>query len=58
MIYEALVSVPDKHVQHWITQYLGQIFLAKRLLALLLAQRFPYELLRSTIPDFQRPRCK
>lgn len=33
-IYEALVSVPGKKVQHWITQNLGQTFLSKRRLAL------------------------
>lgn len=33
-IYEALVSVPGKNVQHWITQHLGQTFLSKRRLAL------------------------
>lgn len=33
-IYEALVSVPGKNVQHWITLNLGQTFLSKRRLAL------------------------
>ena len=33
-IYQALVSVPGKKVQHWVTQHLGQTFLSKRRLAL------------------------
>ncbi len=33
-ISQALVSVPGKNVQHWITQHLGQPFLSKRRLAL------------------------
>jgi len=33
-IYQALVSVPGKNVQHWVTQHLGQTFLSKRRLAL------------------------
>ena len=32
-IYEALVSVPGKNVQQWITQHFGQTFLSKRRLA-------------------------
>ena len=33
-IFEALVSVPGKNVQRWITQNLGQTFLSERRLAL------------------------
>jgi len=33
-ICKALVSVPGKNVQHWITQHLGHTFLSKRRLAL------------------------
>jgi hypothetical protein len=33
-IFEALVSVPGKNVQHWITHNLGQTFLSRRRLAI------------------------